>query len=63
MKLLLGERRAAVVLAAAQKLARPPSGELTGRQDPSVSGTGRTLTQVVDPRKGGLERLSVDTLT
>lgn len=63
MKLLLGERRAAVVLAAAQKLARPPEGELTGRQDPGVSGSGRALTQAVDPRRGGLERLSVDTLT
>lgn len=63
MKLLLGERRATVVLAAAQKLAKPPLGEFTGRQDPSVSGAGRTLTQVVDPRKGGLERLSVDSLT
>lgn len=63
MKLLLGERRAALVLAAAQKLAKPPPGELTGRQDPHVWGTGRAFTQVVDPRKGGLERLSVDTLT
>ena len=63
MKLILGERRAAMILAAAQKLSKPPEGELTGRQDPQVSGAGRATTQVIDPRTGGLERLSIQTLT
>lgn len=63
MKRLLGEQKASVVLAAAERLAKPPEGEITGRQDPAVPARGRALTQAIDPRYGGLERLSVNTLT
>ncbi len=62
MTRLLGTDRAGVILEAAERLARAPKAELTGRRHPDITGTGKYLTQVVDPRTGALTRLTVDIL-
>lgn len=60
MHRILGAERATRVLAALNK--KPDTNELTGQQDPSVSSSGKFLTQVEDPKNGGVKRLSIQEL-
>lgn len=58
MRRMLGEKRFGVLLEASRG-EKAPSGELTGFQDPQVTGTGQHLTQVQSPSASGFKRLSV----
>jgi hypothetical protein len=58
MRAVLGESRASRILAAAKTMSAP-KGELTKQPDPAVSDSGKFYSQIEDPRKGTIKRLSV----